>query len=324
MVSKITRVLIAEDSPTTRALLKTALPRASDMEVIGEATDGSEAIMKAEALSPDAVLMDIGLPGIDGLEATRRLKKANSKTRIIMVTANESDSVIFDAFAAGADGYYLKSTATDTLLQAVRSVVSGAAWLHPAIASRVLRSCVHGATKLVEEKRGARLTDTSGISKHKSVSALVKMSREFEDRGQHEESEILLEGAVALSEKLHGPQDPEVALLTSMQADLLYNQEKYVQAERLYLKALELRHQALGYEHADVAQSLENLANLYDTRSNYAEAEHYYYWSLKIREKIDGIDNKVTHETCSKLAWVYRAQGKLDLASEMEMRAGKK
>lgn len=325
MAPKLTKILIAEDSPTTRAMLKTVLQRASDMEVVGEAESGDTIVTKCQTLHPDVVLMDIGLPGVSGLEATKQLKAANPAMRVIMVTSNESDSVIFDAFSAGADGYYLKSNTADSLLQAVRAVVSGAAWLHPAIASRVLRSCVVGASKLVEKKRPEPKSHgiVPGISKHQNVSKLIAMAREFEEAEDLEKAELLVEAAVALCEKLSGVHDPEIADLLTIQADMLYTQEKFVQAERLYLRALELRHQALGYEHESVAASLDNLANLYDTRSNYAEAEHYYYWSLKIREKIDGPNNPLTTETCSKLAWVYRAQGKIDQANEMSKRASK-
>ena len=327
MVAKLTKILIAEDSPTARALLKTVLQRASDMEVIGEIEDGNLVITRSADLNPDLVLMDVGLPGIDGLEATKRLKKSYPQIRIIMVTANDSDAALFEAFSAGADGYYLKSNTADSLLQAIRSVMSGAAWLHPAIASRVLRSCVLGATKLTDSKRSASSYATvnggpnSHLSKHQNICKLVSIARQFEDSGMLDEAALVLEGTVALCEKLNGMHDPEVASLISLQADALYAQEKFVQAERLYLRSLEIRHQSLGYENSAVAQSLENLANLYDTRSNYQEAEHYYYWSLKIREKVDGPNNPLTHETCAKLAWVYRAQGKLEQADEMLKRA---
>jgi two-component system, NarL family, response regulator DegU len=320
MNAKLTRVFIAEDSPSTRATLKAVLQRASDMEIVGEADEGSTIVDKVTASCPDVVLMDIGLPVMNGLEATKKLKEKFPELRVIMVTSNESDGVIFDAFSSGADGYYLKSGKPDSLLQAVRSVVSGAAWLHPAIAGRVLRSCVRGAARLMDRKRSGE----QKVSRHEPVCVLVKVAGEMEASRRLNEAECIYEGAIALCERLGNEHDPEVPNLLTLYADMLYSQEKFVKAESLYLKALELRHQSLGYEHSDVAASLENLANLYDTRSNYAEAEHYYYWSLKIREKLSGPNDPLAHDTCAKLAWVYRAQGKTDLANEMELRAGKK
>lgn len=323
MVPKVTRVFIAEDSPSTRASLKTLLQRASDMEVIGEAENGEDAVSKAMSLKPDIVLMDIGLPQMSGLEATKKLKDKHPDMKIIMVTANDSDGVIFDAFSSGADGYYLKSN-NDQLFQAVRSVVSGAAWLHPAIAGRVLRACVRGAAKLQEHKNHNSVPAQSAkVSEHDSVSRLLALAGEKEAKNELEDADALMDGAVALCEKLGGAQSQELPDLLTIQADMLYTQEKFIKAEKLYLKALDLRHQALGNEHHDVAASLENLANLYDTRSNYAEAEHYYFWSLKIREKLSGPNHPLTNETCTKLAWVYRAQGKTDLAKEMDERVSK-
>lgn len=324
MAPKVTKVFIAEDSPTTRQMLKTVLQRASDMEVIGEAEDGSTVVDKVVSLRPDVVLMDIGLVGMNGLEATKKLKDRNPELRIIMVTSNESDGVIFDAFSSGADGYYLKSSSGDQLLPAVRTVVSGAAWLHPAIAGRVLRSCVRGATRLAERKTNKTGEVQKKVSRHESVCRLLDLAREFEEASRFDDAEAAMEGAIALSERLSSEGDHEVATIITIYADMLYAQEKFVKAEKLYLRALELRHQALGYEHHDVALALENLANLYDTRSNYAEAEHYYYWSLKIREKLSGPNDPLTNETCAKLSWVYRAQGKSDLADEMDRRSGKK
>lgn len=329
MAAKLTRVFIAEDSPTTRLMLKAVLQRASDMECIGEAEDGGNVIERVSALKPDVVLMDVGLQGMDGLEATKKLKERYPELRVIMVTSNESDGVIFNAFSSGADGYYLKTNNGDQLLPAIRSVVNGAAWLHPAIAGRVLRSCVRGADKLIESKgKQANAHHANGafdshVSKHDAVSRLVSMAQEAEQNEKLDDCDVLMDGATALCEKLNNAEDLETASIITLHADMLYGQEKFQKAEKLYAKALDLRHQSLGYEHPDVAAALENLANLYDTRSNYAEAEHYYFWSLKIREKICPND-PLASDTCAKLAWVYRAQGKIDLAEEMEQRASKK
>lgn len=322
MVAKPTRVFLAEDSSTTRAMLKALLQRASDMEIVGEAEEGSTIVHKVEVSRPDVVLMDIGLPVVNGLEATKRLKEKFPELRVIIVTSNESDEVIFNAFSSGADGYFLKSSKADSLLQAVRSVVSGAAWLHPAIASRVLRSCVRGATTLIDKKQSK--PKDAKVSRHESICTLAKLAQEMEESSRLNEAESVYEGAIALCERLGNANDPELPTLLTLYADMLYTQEKFFKAESLYVRALELRHQTLGQEHSAVASSLENLANLYDARSDYPEAERYYFWSLKIREKLSGPDDPLAHDTCAKLAWVYRAQGKNDLAAEMERRAAKK
>lgn len=324
MVAKTTRVFIAEDSPTTRASLKTVLQRASDMEVVGEAGEGQMVLDGVNQARPDVVLMDIGMPGMSGLETTTKLKEKHPSMKVIMVTSNETDGVVFDAFSCGADGYYLKTSSAEQLLPAVRSVVNGAAWLHPAIAGRVLRACVRGASLLMEKKQGSThhvQTDAKKVSRNEAVCRLVLLANELEDSNRYDDADAVMEAAVVLAKKRAQDSEVELSSLLTLTADMLYAHEKYINAEAYYLEALDLRHQALGNEDVAVAASLENLASLYDTRSNYAEAEHYYFWSLKIREKVAGADNRLTKDTCSKLAWVYRAKGKTELADEMEKRA---
>lgn len=323
MAPKIIRLFIAEDSPTTAASLKTILMKGSDIEIVGEAVSGRETVERVKSIKPDLVLMDIGLPGLSGLDATRDIKKDMPDIKIIMVTSNDSEQSIFEAFSCGADGYFMKSN-TEQLLQAVRSVNTGAAWLHPAIAGRVLSACVKGAARLEKAMQPATAKDprSNKQSKHQVLNRLLNLADRLESSGEHEDLDAVLDGAHALCEQQEIDKGEYADLLTR-QADILYEQENFNKAEKLYLKALDLRHNVLGHEHVDVAASLENLANLYDTRSSYAEAEHYYFWSLKIREKISGPEDPVTAETCSKLSWVLRAQGKLDLAEEMDKKAKK-
>jgi DNA-binding NarL/FixJ family response regulator len=107
--------------------------------VSGEAVDGGQAVEAAGKLRPDVVLMDIQMPFIDGIEATRRIKQHLPQTAVIMLTVHNDDDRIFASFAAGADGYCLKGAETARLALAIRSVADGAAWLDPVIASRVLK-----------------------------------------------------------------------------------------------------------------------------------------------------------------------------------------
>ena len=135
----VTTILLVEDQELTRLGLKMALDRMPAFRVVGEAEDGIKAVKMALELKPNVVIMDIGLPGIDGVEATNRIKKALPDTRIIMVTTADSDESIFSALNAGADGYCLKNIPLDQLALAISTVTTGAAWLDPGIAGRVLR-----------------------------------------------------------------------------------------------------------------------------------------------------------------------------------------
>jgi DNA-binding NarL/FixJ family response regulator len=132
------RVLIADDHPLFRHGIQALLNATSDLEVVGEASTGEEAISLARSLQPDVILMDIQMPGITGIEATRRILHESPHIRILMVTMFEDESFIFTAMRAGARGYVLKDTEKTELLRAIRAVGSGEAIFSPAIATRLL------------------------------------------------------------------------------------------------------------------------------------------------------------------------------------------
>lgn len=133
------RVLLVEDHLLTRIGLKTVLERTDDIVVIGEADNGQDAIEKAESLAPDLVLMDVGMPVMDGIEAAGKLRISHPGINIIMLTSHDNDRDIFASLAAGAGGYCLKDVVPERLYTAIRSVNSGDIWLDSAIASRVVK-----------------------------------------------------------------------------------------------------------------------------------------------------------------------------------------
>ena len=114
--------------------------------------DGQDGVDKALALEPDVVIMDIGLPTIDGIEATRKIKSVNSQIKILMYTSREDEDDIFDSFKAGADGYITKGATSEQTVSAVLAVSEGAAWLDPAIAKVVLTNI--NRSSVTSEKRG--------------------------------------------------------------------------------------------------------------------------------------------------------------------------
>lgn len=132
------RVLIADDHPLFRDGLTLLLSTTPDIEVIGEATTGDEAVTLAETLRPDVVLMDIKMPGLNGIEATRRILAAHPATRILVVTMFEDDASVFTAMRAGARGYVLKDAAKDDMLRAIRAVSRGEAIFSPGVAARLI------------------------------------------------------------------------------------------------------------------------------------------------------------------------------------------
>jgi DNA-binding NarL/FixJ family response regulator len=135
-MSKI-RILIVDDHPVFRFGLRSLLSSVPEMEVVAEAVSGEEAIQEANRLIPDIILMDINLPGINGIEATRKILAANPEIGILILTMFEDDSV-FEAVQAGARGYILKGADPEETLRAIQSVIKGEAIFSPTVADRLI------------------------------------------------------------------------------------------------------------------------------------------------------------------------------------------
>jgi DNA-binding NarL/FixJ family response regulator len=133
------RVLVVDDQSLIRVGIQALLSRKPDIEVVGQAADGAEALRQVAALDPDVVLMDIRMPGMDGVEATRQLVARGTRAGIIILTTFRDDANVFSALAAGARGYLLKDTDHKELAEAIRVVASGCALIHPEITAQVLR-----------------------------------------------------------------------------------------------------------------------------------------------------------------------------------------
>lgn len=132
------RVLIADDHVVMREGISFLLEAEPDIQVVGQASDGQEAWEKARQLKPDIVLMDITMPGISGLEATRQLRAALPETQVLVLTMHEGDEFFFRMLQAGASGYVLKGASSDELLNAIRAVHRGGVYLYPTMAKKLL------------------------------------------------------------------------------------------------------------------------------------------------------------------------------------------
>jgi len=142
-MDKPIRILIADDHAIVRKGLRTLITSQSDMELVGEATNGMEAVSKARTVQPDVILMDMVMPRQDGATAIREIKKENPLARILVLTSFAEDDKIFPAIKSGALGYLLKDAETDQLLQAIRDVNDGKFSLDPTVALRVIRELTH-------------------------------------------------------------------------------------------------------------------------------------------------------------------------------------
>lgn len=154
------RIVLADDQPLVRAGFRMILEAEDDIDVAGEASDGEEAVAVTRQLQPDVVLMDIQMPKVDGLEATRRIAQdASTDSRILILTTFERDDYIFEALRAGASGFMLKNAAPEDLVRAVRVVATGDALLDPAITRRVIEDYAQRAAPRKDHARLARLTE---------------------------------------------------------------------------------------------------------------------------------------------------------------------
>jgi DNA-binding NarL/FixJ family response regulator len=138
-MSECIRVLIADDHPLFRGGLRSLLESVADMEVVGEATTGEEAIQLARSCGPDVVVMDLNMPGLNGIEATRRILETGEGAHVLVMTMHEDDEAVFAALRAGAHGYQLKGALQAETLRAIRAVANGEAILGPTIAERLQR-----------------------------------------------------------------------------------------------------------------------------------------------------------------------------------------
>ncbi|MFI2437284.1 response regulator [Streptomyces sp. NPDC018693] len=162
----MTTVLIADDQPLQRLGFRMLLESQDDMTVLGEASNGSEAIRMTAELHPDVVLMDVRMPGLDGIEATRRITAAGDRTRVLILTTFDLDEYAYAGLRAGASGFLVKDAQPEDLLSGIRAVASGDAVVAPSLTRRLLDAYVHHlpartdtTTPQTPHPRLAKLTD---------------------------------------------------------------------------------------------------------------------------------------------------------------------
>ena len=153
------RVLVADDQSMVRAGFRMLLGREDDIEVVAEASNGLEAVDKAARFRPGVVLMDIRMPELDGLEATRRILAADETARILILTTFDLDEYVYEALCAGASGFVLKDDPPEQLLAAIRIVAGGDALLSPAVTKRVITQFMRVPQPAPPPKEFAELTE---------------------------------------------------------------------------------------------------------------------------------------------------------------------
>lgn len=152
-MADVISVLVVDDHPVVRHGLRTFLETIEDVEIAGEAADGAQAVELAQRLLPDVVLMDLVMPELDGIEATRRIRELSPSTKVIVLTSFDDDEKVFPSIKAGAAGYLLKDVHPQELAEAIRKVHRGEALLAPSV-----------ALKLMQEVAGAERAAASGLT----------------------------------------------------------------------------------------------------------------------------------------------------------------
>ncbi|MFF7364138.1 response regulator [Streptomyces sp. NPDC008125] len=178
MADKTIRVLLVDDHQVVRRGLRTFLEVQDDIEVVGEASDGAEGVAQAEALRPDVVLMDIKMPGTDGIEALRKLRELANPARVLVVTSFTEQRTVVPALRAGASGYVYKDVDPDALAGAIRSIHAGHVLLQPEVAGALLAQEDGGGgtgrgTTLTEREREVLGLIADGRSNREIARALV-------------------------------------------------------------------------------------------------------------------------------------------------------
>ncbi|MCB0192715.1 MAG: response regulator transcription factor [Anaerolineae bacterium] len=140
------RLILADDHAVVRSGTRELLEQQPDLKIIGEASDGEEAVQLASTLQPDVVVMDVRMPRLNGIEATRRIKADYPKIRILVLTAHDDDEYVFALLQAGANGYLLKTAEIDELVRAIRTVASGQPALAPEVTGKVMQQFTSGKT----------------------------------------------------------------------------------------------------------------------------------------------------------------------------------
>ncbi|MFF8917038.1 response regulator [Streptomyces sp. NPDC015032] len=133
------RVVLTDDQPLVRAALQMVITDTADIEVVGEASDGVEAVRLTEELAPDVVVMDLRMPGMDGIEATRLITTGTGSARVVVLTTFDDDDYVYGALHAGASGFLVKDMALDDILAAIRIVAAGDALIAPAVTRRLIK-----------------------------------------------------------------------------------------------------------------------------------------------------------------------------------------
>ena len=271
---KLITVIVAEDNEFIRSMLNRVLNRERDISIVAGTGCGEETITECSRLKPSLILMDISMPGMNGLKATEVIKKESPGTKIIMVTGSDRSEDITRAFQAGADAYFLKTTPFHELPKVVRIVNEAGTWLDPGISSTILKHCFERP----ENRKVGRIENAGLNLIREHIDALA---------GEQclEDATLLARACVKLTERIYGIGSQEMLEAMAKLGDLHYASGEYKSSETILLKAIESHEPLLNRADENTDYVLSHLGKAEEDEGRFQQAELYYTWSLRIRER---------------------------------------
>lgn len=284
-------VLIVDDDDVARLILSISLKTDPLVQLVGQASSGEDGVRQAIEHQPDIVLMDIGMPGMNGIKATAEIKQMVPHSKVIMVTAHESLGDIAAAIKGGADGYHLKSTPNHDLGKAIRVVAGGAYWLDPGLASMVLRDFARraGSASQKMSSNSCDFDETATLSN--PVETLMLIADEYQGNDLILEARQICQSALSLSQSFYGNDAAITKKTMSRLAELYFLEEQFSASESTYLKLIEMQSGLYNLETPDLESHLSILAEFYTFRKDYEQATLFYSWLQRIHTRDGGCQN---------------------------------
>lgn len=287
------KIFFVEDDEFLKNWLRMHVQTWALFDLVGDAGKSQDALAQIDLLQPDLILMDIGLPDDDGIETTRQIKEKWPAIKVIMLTACDNQGKIIQAFEAGADGYFLKTTDYKLLEMAAREVLSNKIWIDPAVSATVLRAWI--------DEMPPNTVRNDRMSSNQVYTLLLEQAESYRHQGKHRQSVVLCEALIAIAELENNENDEAVLKVLALLGRLLYSQAAYDKCEQVYLRLLQKRQHEWQKSDASIERILKMLGQVALDNGHLSRAQTYQTWRLHVGDTFaikDARDKLRTIERC--------------------------